>query len=127
VQQTSLLVDAPEGGRNNREAPRASSNVSLKWHSAGLLGRHACTNRPALILCPAQLRFRPGTTMSNNRLQAAKRLYASELPDAEEASERVFRVAQHIMNLAVRQRQLREFLESELQVSLERRKVKVPW
>ena len=64
--------------------------------------------------------------MSNNRLHATKRLYASELPDAEEASERVFRVAQHIMNLAVRQRQLREFLESELQVSLERRKVKVP-
>jgi hypothetical protein len=53
--------------------------------------------------------------MSNNRL------YASKFPDADEASERVFRVAQQIMNLAVRQRQLREFLEGELQVSLERR------
>jgi hypothetical protein len=53
------------------------------------------------------------------------RLYASKLPDPDEASERVFRVAQQLMNLAVRQRQLREFLESELQGSLERRNVKV--
>jgi hypothetical protein len=56
--------------------------------------------------------------MSNNRV------YASKFADADEASERVFRVAQQLMNLAVRQRQLREFLESELQGSLERRNVK---
>ena len=53
--------------------------------------------------------------MSNNRL------YASKFPDADETPERVFRVAQQIMNLAVRQRQLRDFLESELQDSLDRR------
>jgi hypothetical protein len=54
--------------------------------------------------------------MSNNN-----RFYASKFPDADDTPERVFRVAQQIMNLAVRQRQLRDFLESELQVSLERR------
>ena len=49
-----------------------------------------------------------------------------KLPDGEESSEQVLRIARQLDELASLQRQLTDFLESELKASLERRKKMTP-